>query len=620
MLAIRGEVTDKCYVVDRNSVVAIFSPSFEQMMQFIPPPEQGELAFLTFVAEQLDDTYEVFFQPMLDGDRPDIVILRRNSGVAIVEVKDWTLVSYASTSDGRWMLRSNGEEVLSPISQVVRYKNHLIKLYIPELCAEAEIDKRMFAVVATAVYFHEASESEARRFVGAHAVYTQLLGHDSLQPERFARLMKSWRMDQYSILFNDLLYERFRHFLKPAIHTLEQGIALAYTPEQQKLLVSKAEQKKISGVAGSRKTYVLAKRAVNAHIRTHTTVLILTYNITLKNFIHDRVSEVRENFDWKAFYITYYHCFFATQATKYELPFSPDDNDKSLSSFNNEEFFESAAQRIQKFDAIFVDEVQDYRIEWLRILKKHFLHPGGEFIIFGDEKQNVYARALESKAIRTNIPGPFTKLRQSYRLNSRLAELATKFQAEFFATRLDIDSIESIRQGSLFKTHVEYIRCRNRTTQCLATIIDGYIQRWKVHPNDVAILCLTNERVREVDRIVRTEWRQGTTSCAETQEQFDLLSRSITGSALDRALKDIRRSCRYNFWANAGKVKVSTVHSFKGWECSTVFVALEEQSSLPQAVSDELVYTALTRCRDRLVLIDLGSCRYETFFSREIAR
>jgi superfamily I DNA/RNA helicase len=503
-------------------------------------------------------------------------------------------------------------------SQVVHYKKHLIKLYIPDLCAEAEIDKRLFAVVATAVYFHQASESEVRQFVRTRAEHTQLLGHDSLQKERFARLLRSWRMDRPSILFNDLLYERFRHFLQPATHTLEQGIPLTYTPEQQKLLVSRAEQKKVSGVAGSGKTYVLAKRAVNAHLRTRAPVLVLTYNITIKNYIHDRISEVREEFDWKAFYITYYHCFFVSQANRYELPYSFDDNHESLSSFNNEEFFESVAQRIQKFDAIFVDEVQDYRIEWLRILKRYFLRTDGEFVLFGDEKQNVYGRPLEGKLIRTNIRGPFTKLRQSHRLSSRLADLASRFQTEFFATRHDVDTIESIRQIGLFKPHVEYGRCEKATPQRLAAIIDGYVQRWGIHPDDVAILCSQNDRVRELDRIVRTEWRQGTTSCTETQEQYDLLSQSKSGPSLDLALGEIRRSCRYNFWAHDGKVKISTFHSFKGWECSNVFVILEDQSRLNPAVDDELIYTAFTRSRDRLVLIDLGSSRYEAFFRREL--
>jgi hypothetical protein len=32
-------------------------------------------------------------------------------------------------------------------------------------------------------------------------------------------------------IFTESLYERFRHFLQPATHSVEKGIELAYTPE-----------------------------------------------------------------------------------------------------------------------------------------------------------------------------------------------------------------------------------------------------------------------------------------------------------------------------------------------------------------------------------------------------
>jgi hypothetical protein len=38
-------------------------------------------------------------------------------------------------------------------------------------------------------------------------------------------------------------------------------------------------------------------------------------------------------------------------------------------------------------------------------------------------------------------------------------------------------------------------------------------------------------------------------------------------------------------------MKLCTVHSFKGWECSTVFVVIEGQSC-SSAINDELIYTA----------------------------
>jgi superfamily I DNA/RNA helicase len=350
---------------------------------------------------------------------------------------------------------------------------------------------------------------------------------------------------------------------------------LTYTAAQRLLITSKPENKKIAGVAGSGKTYVLAKRAVNAYLRTRRPVLILTFNITLRNYIHDRVSEVRESFDWKYFLITNYHCFFAAQATRYELPVSFDNIDDN-SSFEDESFFASVSNNIERFGAIFIDEVQDYKVEWLRIIKKYFLRGDGEFVLFGDEKQNLYGRPLDDKAIRTNIPGPFTRLRQSHRLNSRVADLATRFQAEFLCSRHAIDSVYSIRQPGLFEPHVEYIDCEGFADERVAEIIFKDVERWDVHPNDVAILCSRNEQVRRLDAIVRRNWRQRTTICSETQEEFEALANRPSKKSIKASTAAIRRSRRYNFWANAGTVKLSTVHSFKGRECSTVFVVIEK--------------------------------------------
>jgi superfamily I DNA and RNA helicase len=86
---------------------------------------------------------------------------------------------------------------------------------------------------------------------------------------------------------------------------------------------SPVKQRKIKGVAGSGKTCILAKRAVNAlkiisssvssSPDNHPNILILTYNITLKNYIHDKISQVREDFSWGCFYIKNYHDFITRQ-------------------------------------------------------------------------------------------------------------------------------------------------------------------------------------------------------------------------------------------------------------------------------------------------------------------
>jgi hypothetical protein len=135
--------------------------SVEQIRKFTPAAEPGELVLMEFLARELDDRYEVFFQPTMDGDKPDVVILRQRWGVAIVAVKDWDLGSYDFTREGVCRVKSDGALLPSPI-KVHQYNKHLIDLYLPDLCAETAVDARLFAVVSTAVYFHRARGSGSR--------------------------------------------------------------------------------------------------------------------------------------------------------------------------------------------------------------------------------------------------------------------------------------------------------------------------------------------------------------------------------------------------------------------------------------------------------------------------
>ena len=122
-----------CKVRDANQwrqetkTLAVLYPQISQIEEFVPHPEAGELALIRFLADHLDDTFHVFFQPMMDGDKPDVVILNQDCGVVSWEVKDCNLEHYNFTSDGQCQLRSDGTPLYSPAEQVVRYKKRLLK-------------------------------------------------------------------------------------------------------------------------------------------------------------------------------------------------------------------------------------------------------------------------------------------------------------------------------------------------------------------------------------------------------------------------------------------------------------------------------------------------------------
>ena len=576
---------------------------------------------LNFLSSVLDDTYEVYFQPFLNGDNPDIVIMRRGSGVMIIEVKDWHLTNYYLDERGRWRLGSNSAPIKSPLAQVSSYKENLYYLHIDKLMERKIQNPKVFAVVSCVVYFHDATESTAVQFCEGDpksGKYIQILGHDSLSPERFAQVLDKTWLSRPSRYFDSDLYKSFKRYLQPPSHTVEQGISINYTKKQVQLIKSEPREQKILGVAGSGKTTVLAKRAVNAHLRTKSRVLILTYNITLRNYIHDKISEVRESFAWNNFYIVNYHLFFKIEANNHNLPY---DYDTFLEACDDEDFFESVKDRISRYDAIFIDEVQDYKSEWIRIIRKYFLASGGELVVYGDAKQNVYQMQMgDDKRPNTGIPGRWNELNESFRLATKIVGLALDFQQRFLSRRYDLDQIEISSQRSLFDVQesISYtFFVKGTDIKKICQKIVSHVEQFGIHPNDVAILAPTIACLRELDFLIRYRMHEKTTVMFESKEVWEKLQEELSGSILDSEVEKIRRGKKFGFWGNRGTMKLSTIHSFKGWEVNTLFLIIASDSNVDgdAFVKEELVYTGITRCRANLIIINVGNQKYHQFFT-----
>lgn len=106
--------------------MAIFHPTIDHLKKMKVPPTEGELTILRFLQNTLDDSFEVYFNPFMNGDRPDVVIVRKHHGVLIIEVKDWDLDVYQLDERKHWILKKEPTTKLkSPIDQVLKYKENL---------------------------------------------------------------------------------------------------------------------------------------------------------------------------------------------------------------------------------------------------------------------------------------------------------------------------------------------------------------------------------------------------------------------------------------------------------------------------------------------------------------
>ncbi|WP_026966549.1 nuclease-related domain-containing DEAD/DEAH box helicase [Algoriphagus terrigena] len=663
--------------------MAVFYPNLETIKKLRQKPTEGELHALDVLGKALSDEYEVFFQPFINGDIPDIVVMRKGGGVIIVEVKDWDLRHYTIDEKRNWHVNVGGRDrhpIKSPVKQVLNYKENLFNLHVEGLLEKQIQNFKMLNIVNCVVYFHNASTQELNDFVKTkfqkderdsqhwnkylgYLSYFDLLGINTFTEGNIQSIMEKRWVSKKSYLFDQELYESFKRCFSPSTHTSEQGIRITYSKEQEKIIESRAGSwQKVKGVAGSGKTLCLAKRAVNAHLRHGGNVLILTFNITLRNYIRDKISEVREGFDWKYFHIIHYHQFFSNMANNHSRPIL------SFDSWENTSFFEIVKDAIDQYDTILVDEIQDYQKPWVELVLKYFLNAeSSEYVAYGDEKQNIYQRVFDDQEKKpfTKIGGQWNLLKKSYRVSNKIGRLAELFQKHFFDGRYEFDEI--LTQGDLFdQSEIGYHNFQAFSADEIFRIYRKVAKKYGLHDNDICIQSASVEPLRLIDEHISTTSSQKTNTMFESQETYleILKNRKLSNEqfkkdykAIRKKMKEgesindeeekilknvklvkndiykVRRSKKFNYWDNRGLLKLSTVHSFKGWEVDTLILlitndeessGLNEESIDPASESDEgfnseeLIYTAITRCRKNLFVVNFGNQAFDSFFTKHI--
>lgn len=726
--------------------MALFYPTIERIITMKVPPTEGELFLLRFLKEALDDSFEVYFNPYMNGDRPDIVIVRKRHGVLIIEVKDWDLDAYRLDERKHWVLKDNSStRVSSPIDQVLKYKENLYTLHLDELFEKRIRDFKFMNMISCAVYFHNATQAQVEDLLvnpySADSKYQKflaknitLMGCDTLAKDKFDQIL--WKLyllsSTDSRLFSDSLYESITHFLLPTTHQKEDGRQIKYLRKQEQIILRNDRSEfVVEGVEGSGKTTVLARRAVQEYIKWKSDdyepqILILTYNITLINFIRDKINQVQETFDWKSFTILNYHHFIGNQLNNLDvqmvLPQSKSTNDSSERKkltpeqsiyldkhyYSNVQLFLDLKEKIQtsnlSYDAILIDEIQDYKYNWFEILKKAFLKEGGDFILFGDEKQNIYGNPLEGKKIHTNVRGRM-QLSQSMRSGSIIERLVTEFQKRIYADKYELDSFDNPDDGMLMFKPSGTITYKYLSNAFITTIYDivstvKTIEAFKdIATDDITILSFNVDVLRQFEAFYRNKTGERMMSMFETKEvvvyvnfkrewfqhkkgekqespNFDAqlvanlialmqgrddeeklrrlssiivlddLNRVYDGifeNRLEHACKknkcdktrfvelmnqnrpklskylgeimakdydNIREHKKAHFYMHPGYMKISTIHSFKGWESKMIFLIIDKYVANDQSL-DEIIYTGITRCKEHLYIINMNNEAYD---------
>lgn len=557
----------------------------------------------------------------------DFIIVRPNKGILLLNIFEENL-NECTLSEDKKEINVHGQLYQSPID-LINLCQLSIKDGIEELLMSTIEDNRNFSLIKKAVVFSENSIDEIKKFFEYQNNvfnFTFISGKEIIENRDISQNLYTTIGFLYNNnAFDDVVRRKLARMISPSWHSYQEGrIDMQPIGAQKRLSESSITQQKISGVAGSGKTQVLAFRAVNAMKRTGGDVLVLTYNITLANYLKFRLSEIREDFSWEKIDVYPYHQFFRIRAAECQLHVE-------FSSYQNEAFFENSKGH-KKYSAIFVDEVQDYTTEWLRIIMQNFLLvPNGELVVFGDPKQNVYQRPLDANGdIRLGIIGGQwnRQLTTSRRFtNPRLANLATAFQTQFMANLPTDDIVAENTISNTFNFQiVTYIDLRqNNSIESIITNIINIISNDNNEARDFAVLASSTKLLRNIDILYRqrtNEQTEITFISNETLERLKQIHQVTDEKAanwkFNRDFEALERTRKQLFTTDKRCLKISTIQSFKGWESPSVIVILENDIVLHNTtfrpMSPQTIYTAITRARENMYIINIGNDTYHNFF------
>jgi hypothetical protein len=361
--------------------------------------------------------------------------------------------------------------------------------------------------------------------------------------------------------------QRLRRHLSEAEWVADRRRPLRLSDDAQEVERNRnrAEIRRVKGPAGSGKTLGLAARAA-ALAKDEKEVLVLSYNITLPHYIHDlaarRCREIGASIRWIRF--THFHGFcadvvdrakqsaFAHGARPLRTPDEARDEDaNALINSAAAAYEDDSRRRLPRYDAILVDEGQDFELDWWNFLRESVRKPGGEMLLVADSTQDLYGRSgwtTEAQMRGAGFSGPWTQLRGSYRVPPGLAPLLSRFATDYLAGEIDVPAPPPDAEDQLFGPDL-VDRCQRRWLETppdrVAEVMAEEVRRLAedvagLHPDDVVFL--VENHALGLDVVARLEkLGLGITHVFTFEDDEE------------------RRERKHRFWGGAGGTKGCTV-------------------------------------------------------------
>lgn len=615
-------------------------PSEEKIRHFKTALTNEEWLLLNHVKELFNSSeyqnrsFEIHVQPNLFFGKMNFIVIEPEYSIWIIGVNNYNPnVSRMTIQDNKdiWIL-NDGTLLPSPIDQVKDYKSNILNYAGPEIVEAKNNNNRFALMIRTALFLPMYSQHNISNKVNHTTIFTG----ESLSNKKNTSVWSNF-FRQINILDYRLSGERYReaHSMIVPDENRKYYPIPEYNEEvykkYNKLSKSRIKQQKIRGIAGTGKTSLLAKRVVDCSNRLSDSrgeILVTYFNITMGNYLRDKI--IAEG----------------NGKTLNELGIQI-INFHSLYKWGKGYSFHG--KKIQKqYGAVFVDEGQDFKKNWFnRLIVDYLEEKTNEFVVFADENQNIYDRSTEQgenefqeiKALpAVPIKGRWNELNTIFRTkNDKIYSLLHSFLVEILKDKKGLSRLEKKDWPSSDNSDDNSIwyfdsgdeELLYKATLAIINYILYLVNEKNISINDITILGENKNDLKKLDFYLKKIGENKN----DLRKLGEIFGETLTTFKPIKNLEEIERQYdpdlerkedrpyKFRFYQNTGSVKISTIHSFKGWETPYVILLVKPSSNNREhnkIVKDYLVYTGLSRAQKGMLIINLDPLYSDFFSSLEI--
>ncbi|MFC1817479.1 3'-5' exonuclease [Thermodesulfobacteriota bacterium] len=585
--------------------------------EFTTDGEKRFYQFLKAVAKP-DSEFISWYTPDIEGNEPDFLLFYGKVGLIVFEVKDWVVEQITKANPQTFTLEigSKTEDRENPFHQAHRYLfNVMNKIEKDERLVSRDPNHKgkskvpiAYGVIFPNINKHEYIKHGLDKIIDPAKVFfwDDLSPYSDICADITGNCFRELLLQKFDPLFpcqisgadlhhlRQLLFPEIRIMIPERDHNADrhrEGIKLL--DHQQETLARKYDggHRIIIGPSGSGKTLILAHKAAfllryNPKIKY---ILFLCYNITLVNYIKRLLSEKRIPLGENG--VEVLHFFeLCSKILNEKINFEKETGDyyQSIIEMVTEELKNSN----HIYDAILVDEGQDFSDEMLRVITGLLNKKTNSLTIVLDENQNIYKKAQTWKELGIKAQGRVHAITNTYRNTKEIVDFANEFIGN-----VGKSSLERAKQLNMFPEF------------CVFHGPKPSMKQFSDINSQLDYIAKQINKLRDKDDLPLSEIAVIYSKGTHPQLANTLLPERI-GFVLDSAgilcewvSEDYRAKKNYDITTE--RVAISTIHSVKGLDYSCVFLVgldLLDDSKWSEEQIHKMTYVAITRARYQLFI------------------